>query len=271
MGRRSAEIVAIGAIAFAAGLVTGYGRWALSLSAQILVPMVFVLGLPPLDATGLVRAEALYAVGGFAYIGIALALTGVVAPSDRRMMASECFRELANYLRAVANFTDPSRDLSEVYGAGIRQQAALSEQLQAARALLLTNAHATPERVRLAATIGVLLDAFDALVASLCHLPDLRNMKAARMLLKRIGVLLRAGALDLQHLSLDLIYNKTPKLPPDHSLAYDSAVREARPNRRVGRNLRGRTRRDCGDDAPPRGGARANPEARARAFRRYGR
>ena len=189
--------------------------------------MVFMLGLPPLDAAGLMRAEALYAVGGFAYIGFALALTGLVAPSDRRMMASECFREFANYLRAIANFSDPSRDLSEVYGGGIRQQAALSEQLQAARALLLTNAHATPERVRLAATIGVLLDAFDALVASLCQLPDLRAMKSARNLLKRIGIVLRAGALDLQHLSLDLIYNKTPKLPPDHSLAHDAAMREA--------------------------------------------
>ena len=28
-------------------MVTGYGRWALALSAQLLVPMVFVLGLPP--------------------------------------------------------------------------------------------------------------------------------------------------------------------------------------------------------------------------------
>ena len=30
-------------------MVTGYGRWALALSAQLLVPMVFVLGLPPAD------------------------------------------------------------------------------------------------------------------------------------------------------------------------------------------------------------------------------
>src|SRR5271166_905419 len=39
-GTIAGEIVAIGVIAFAAGLVTGLGRWALSLSMQMLVPVV---------------------------------------------------------------------------------------------------------------------------------------------------------------------------------------------------------------------------------------
>ena len=42
------EILVIGAVAFAAGLVTGLGRWALALNAQMLVPMIFIMGLPPL-------------------------------------------------------------------------------------------------------------------------------------------------------------------------------------------------------------------------------
>jgi uncharacterized membrane protein YccC len=221
------EIIAIGVIAFAAGLVTGLGRWALSLGMQMLVPVVFVLGLPPLDTAGLLRAIALLAAGGFAYIVIALALTGLVAASDRRMMASECFRELAAYLSAIARFCDPKLDLAEIYGAGIRQQAALSEQLQAARALLLTGARKSPERVRLAATIGILLDAFDALVAAQCDLPQLRAAPGAQRLLARIGILLRASALDLQHLSLDLLAHKAPRLPPDHSVARDAMRREA--------------------------------------------
>ena len=139
-GTIAGEIVAIGVIAFAAGLVTGLGRWALSLSMQMLVPMVFELGLPSMDSANLKRAIALLAAGGFAYIAVALALTGLVAASDRRMMASECFRELGAYLTAIARFSDPKTDLAEVYGAGIRQQAALSEQLQAARALLRAGA-----------------------------------------------------------------------------------------------------------------------------------
>ena len=226
-GTTAGEVIAIGVIAFAAGLVTGLGRWALSLGMQMLVPMVFVLGLPPMDSPNLMRAIALLTAGGFAYIAVSLALTGLVAASDRRMMASECFRELGAYLTAIARFSDAKADLAEIYGAGIRQQAALSEQLQAARALLLAGARKSPERTRLAATIGIELDAFDALVAAQCDLPQLRAAPETQKLMARIGILLRAGALDLQHLSLDLLAHKAPRLPADHSVARDAMRREA--------------------------------------------
>jgi uncharacterized membrane protein YccC len=221
------EVLAIGVIAFVAGLVTGFGRWALTLSMQMLVPMVFVLGLPPLDIAGGMRAEAIFALGGFGYIAISLALTGLVAASDRRLMASECFRELAAYLRAIARFSEPETDIAEIYGGGIRQQAALSEQLQSARALLLTNPRASRERLRLAATIGVLLDVLDALVAAQSDMARLRAAPAAKTMLARMGVLYRAGALDIQHLSLDLLAHEKPRLPADHTLAHEALQREA--------------------------------------------
>jgi uncharacterized membrane protein YccC len=226
-GSIAGEILAIGVISFAAGLVTGLGRWALSLSMQMLVPMVFMLGLPPMDLAGAMRAEAVFALGGFGYIAISLAVTGLVAASDRRLMASECFRELAAYLRAIARFSELETDIAEIYGGGIRQQAALSEQLQAARGLLLTDPRASPERLRLAATIGVLLDAFDALVAVQSDMPRLRAAPAAQTMLTRMGVLYRAGALDIQHLSLDLLAHRKPRMPADHSLAHEALQREA--------------------------------------------
>ena len=99
--------------------------------------------------------------------------------------------------------------------------------MQAARALLLERPRATPERVRLAATIGILLDAFDALVAAQCDLPRLARLAAAQTLMARIGVALRAAALDLQHLSLELLTNAKPRLPPGHAVATDAMRREA--------------------------------------------
>ena len=221
------ETIAIGAIAFVAGLVTGWGRWALALSMQMLVPMVFMMGLPPQGPAELLRAEILFAIGGFAYIALALGLSRLIESSDRRMMASECFRELAEYLRTIARFCDPDADLTEVYGASMRQQTALSEQLQAARALLLTHPRKTPERIRLAATIGLLLDVFDALVASLADLPELRENPEAKGLLQRIGIVIRAAAIDLQHLSIDLLRHESPSLPRDHGRAFAAAEREA--------------------------------------------
>ncbi len=46
-------------------------------------------------------------------------------------------------------------------------------------------------------------------------------------MLARITLLLRAAALDVQRLSLDLIAHQTPRLPPDHSLAFEALQREA--------------------------------------------
>src|SRR5208337_4673548 len=37
-------LATIGVIAFAAGMITGWGRWAIALGMQALIPMVFVLG-----------------------------------------------------------------------------------------------------------------------------------------------------------------------------------------------------------------------------------
>jgi uncharacterized membrane protein YccC len=222
-----ALIPAIAVIAFLAGIVTGYGRWALALSMQALVPMVFVLGLPPTSFAGALRNEAVLIGGGFAYIAIALVLTAVTDAGGRRLMASEALREFSAYLRAVAAFYDPKIDLPEVYGAVIRQQAALSDQMQAARALLLERPQDSKARLRLAATIGILLDTLDALVAAHIELAELRASEATATLRTRIGVTLRAASLDLQHLSLDLLSNQAPSLPPDHTLAADALKREA--------------------------------------------
>jgi uncharacterized membrane protein YccC len=221
------EAPVIAVVAFTAGIVTGYGRWALALSMQMLIPLVFVLGLPPTDVHGALRNEALFVCGGLAYIAIALALTTITDAGGRRLMTSEALREFADYLRAIAHFYDDDIDWPEAYGAAIRQQAALADQMQSARALLLDRPRQSNARLRLAAMIGILLDCFDSLIAAHTELEALRRSPATATLRQRIAVTLRAGALDLQHLSLDLLTTQTPHLPPDHTLAIDSLRREA--------------------------------------------
>ena len=220
------EIATIGLVSFGGGLITGYGRWALAASMQILIAMVLALGYPAMDMAGVWKVSASMAVGGAGYIMISLVISRAVAASDRRMMTSESLREFAAYLFAYARFADPETDIAAVYGRVIRYQAAFSEQLQAARALLLEKPRQTPERLRLAASIGLMLDALDALVAAQCDLPDLRRLPAAAEWMRRIGILLRATALDVQHLGLDLLAHREPSLPKDHQLARDSASRE---------------------------------------------
>ncbi len=222
-----AALLTIGAIAFVAGLVTGFGRWAIALGMQAVIPMVFVLGLPRESFAGALKAEGLLAAGGVGYILLALLATVVTDASARRLVAGESIREFSIYLRTVAAIYDPENDLAAAYGAAIRQQAALAEQLQSARALLLDRPRSSAERLRLAATIGILLDGFDALVAAQCDVARLRGTPTAAPLLERIGDALRVGALDLEHLSLELLTTATPTLPPDHRLAIDALKSEA--------------------------------------------
>ncbi|HLW90968.1 MAG TPA: FUSC family membrane protein [Roseiarcus sp.] len=226
-GTPPALILAIGAVSFGAGLISGYGRWALALSMQMLIPVVFVLSLPPTDLAGTLVNEILFAGGGLAYIAIALLLTMVTDAGGRRMMTSEALREFSAYLRAVSAFYEEGVDLQQAYGAAIRQQAALADQLQSARALLLDQPMRTKARARLAASIGILLDTFDDLVAAHVELVELRRSEACKTLMARIRVMLRVAALDLDHLSLDLLSHATPRLPPDHSLASYALLREA--------------------------------------------
>jgi hypothetical protein len=226
-GHAAALIVAIGVIAFVAGLVSGLGRWALALSMQMLIPVVFILSLPPMGLVDALRAEALFAAGGLAYIAIALLLTAVTDAGGRRLMTSECLREFSAYLRAVSAFYEDGLDLPDVYGVVIRQQTALADQLQGARALLLDEPTRTKARIRLAASIGILLDAYDQLVSAHVELAIVRGSEACKTLRARIRVTLRASAIDLDRLSLDLLSNSAPRLPPDHSLASYALLREA--------------------------------------------
>ena len=222
-----AALLMIGVISFVGGLVTGLGRWAVAVGMQAVIPMVFILGFPREAYPAAVHTEMLLLGGGVAYIGIALLATVFTDPSARRMVASETIREFSIYLRAVASIFDPDQDLAAAYGATIRQQSALSDQLQSARALLLERPGKVGERMRLSASIGILLDALDALVAAQCDVELIRKTSEAAAVLARIGDALRVGSLDLRHLSLELLATGHPTLPPDHQLAIDALKLEA--------------------------------------------
>ena len=223
----AAALLMIGVISFVGGLVTGLGRWAMAVGMQAVIPMVFILGFPRETYPAAVHTEMLLLGGGVAYIAIALLATVFTDPSARRMVVSETIREFSIYLRAVAGIFDPDQDLAAAYGAVIRQQSALSDQLQSARALLLERPGKMGERMRLAASISILLDALDALIAAQCDVELIRKTPGAATVLARIGDALRVGSLDLRHLSLELLSTGHPTLPSDHQLAIDALKREA--------------------------------------------
>jgi uncharacterized membrane protein YccC len=216
-----AAMLTIGAVAFAGGMVTALGRWALPLGMQAIIPMVFMLGFPSFTLIEALHVELVFAIGGVAYIAFAIVATLVTDRSARPLVAAESIHEFSIYLTAVAAVFDSETDLEAAYGAAIRQQAALSDQLQSARSLLLDRAKDAAESLRLAATIGILLDAFDALIAAQCNVAVVRETEGSEPLLGRIRSALRVGALDLRHLGFELLRTRNPTLPPDHASAAD--------------------------------------------------
>src|SRR5258708_12543668 len=96
--------------------------------------------------------------GGVAYIAIALLATVFTDASARRMVASETIREFSIYLRAVAGVFDPDQNLAAAYGAVIRQQSAVSDQLQSARSLLLHRPGKKGDPMRPPAPTALLFD-----------------------------------------------------------------------------------------------------------------
>ena len=82
-----AALLTIGAIAFAGGMVSGLGRWAIAVGMQALIPMVFVLGFPRESFAVALRIQVLFAAGGIAYIAFALLATVVTDASARRLLA----------------------------------------------------------------------------------------------------------------------------------------------------------------------------------------
>src|ERR1700689_2746391 len=146
-----AALLMIGLISFVGGLVTGLGRWAVAVGMQAVIPMVFILGFPRETFPAAVRIELLLAGGGVAYIAFALLATVFTDASARRLVTSESIREFSMYMRAVAGVFDPDQELAAAYGATIRQQSMLSEQLQSARSVLLDRPGEKGERLRLPA------------------------------------------------------------------------------------------------------------------------
>jgi uncharacterized membrane protein YccC len=218
-----AVIVSVGVTA---GLVLAWGRWAIPLSVLFMLAMVFTLGAPPADLDGRLRYEVLFALGGALYIPVGLALTLAFDASGRRLTLAEVMREFAAYLRCVAGFYRENPDQTELYLQVLEQQAAFSDHLQAARALI-AGAGDRPSALRLTAGLAVLLEAFDGVIAAHADQAPLRlasakNTRLGALVAELVGQL--AG--ELEQLALELTIGKKNLSFPDHQATLDLFAKE---------------------------------------------
>lgn len=191
-------------ISAGAGMLVGFGRWALPVSVLTMLAVVFTLGTPMNSLDEALHHQALFAAGGFGYMLISFAITRATERSNRRIAVAECLREMGLYLRAIARFYDERSDLADVYRQVVEQQAALADHLQAARQQIFLGSRNNAAK-RLAAAIILQVDALDTVVSAHADLAPLRRGETGQLLPALVGNLIIELAGDMERLSDDLL------------------------------------------------------------------
>lgn len=217
-GHEALQGVIVVLISFVAGMLVGYGRWALAVSVQTMLALVFTLGVPIENIADGLRHEGLFAAGGLAYMLVAFLATRITEESSRRIAVAECLREFAHYLRAIADFYDPYVDLPDVYRRVVEQQSALADHLQAARQQVFLGRR-SPAAKSLAAAIIVQLDALDTVVSAHADYAPLRRGDTGLKLPEQVASLARNLADDVDQVAWDLLRYRRQFIMPDRAPA----------------------------------------------------
>ncbi len=204
VGHPIAQGLIVTLVSAGAGMLVGYGRWALPISVATMLAQVFTLGTPLANLDEALHHQALFAAGGLGYMLIAFAITRATERTNRRIAVAECLREFALYLRAIAKFYDERADLAQVYREVVEQQAALADHLQAARQQVFLGPRTEPAK-RLTAAIILQVDALDTVVSAHADLAPLRDGKVGGLFPALIGSLIGELAADMDRLSNDLL------------------------------------------------------------------
>jgi len=158
-------IAATGFTGLFTGLISAYGRRALSLSITAVLAFVFAMGQHfsgPADAASHLALTALGAALYTLYAGV---FAWLFDDRVRRLLLAEAMRAFATYLRAKAALYNPDAEGSSAFHGVIDAHAALVDRLQAARdALFARRKH--PVQLKRIDTLIALLDAFEIMLSS---------------------------------------------------------------------------------------------------------
>jgi len=203
---------------FLAFLGAAWGRRGLPISISIMFAMIFSMAVPPGPGQEGPLATTLYfAIGAAAYPVYATLKNALLNARYRVQALAETLLAMAQLMRTQAlHFTTPSAldadSPASLLGRLLRQQAALADQLQAARDLLLESPR-TGRRQQLAGMLMQVLEMRDHLVA--CEL-DLETVKAHAQhtqLLESLRAELDGLASRVEQLADALLLGRLPEPP----------------------------------------------------------
>lgn len=198
---------------FIAFLGAAWGKRGIPTSMSVMFAMIFALASPAAAGPEQVLQETMaFALGAFLYILWGTALNALLNGRYRVLAVADSLRTVATLMRAQGlHFTmeQEAQQRTALAGRLMKQQAALADQLQSARNLLLETPD-TPRRMRYAAMLLQVLDMRDHLVACALDLDALRGVPEQQELLRVLGVEIHALAGDLEALADALMFGRTP-------------------------------------------------------------
>lgn len=214
---------------FFAFLSTAWGRPGMPVAAGLMFAMLLALAPEPAASVHeALQRTGWCALGAGLYVAWATAANAVLNERYRAQTLAELLLSVAALLRthAARIMRAPAPD---ALGGVLRRQAALAEQLQAARDLILETPD-TPRRQRLAGMLIVVLEMRDRLIASELDIERVQASQSAS--LEPLAALSRAMARDVERVADALLSGARPPAAREHDTVLselrEQALGEAR-------------------------------------------
>lgn len=206
------------------GLISAYGKRALSLSMTGVISFVFAMGQHFAGAADALIHLALFTLGAAAYAAYAGLFALAFDDRVRRLLLAEAMRAFADYLRAKAALYNPDSEGPGPFRALIEAHAVLADRLQAARDSLFARRDRPLQRKRVD-TLIALLDAFEIVLSSDADFDVLRR-SGRRAIKWRMNRLVNQLANDVDGFTLAL-RGRHAKLAPRRHEAQCRGLAEA--------------------------------------------
>ena len=201
---------------FIAFLAAAWGKRGIPISVSIMFSMVFSMAVPDHANAATTFSTGLhFALGSGLYLLWATLANAVLNARYRTQMLADTLQSLANLMRTQARQFAPAGSgeagaaAAPLIGQLLKQQAALADQLQAARDILLESPR-TPHRQRLAGMLIHVLEMRDHLLASELDLDTLKSHPSHAPVLAALREVLDALANEIEQLADTLLIGRTP-------------------------------------------------------------
>jgi len=211
------------------GLVSAYGRWALSLAMTGVLAFVFAMGQNFATPSQAGDHLMLTTCGALVYMTYAVMVAWLFDDRVRRLLLAEAMRAFVDYLRAKAALYNPDAQGPAALRAVIDTHATLADRLQAARDSLFARRRHRMQLKRID-TLIALLDTFETVLSSDADSETLRHAPQ-RELMWRLNAFVHQMADEVERLTLALRARRGHAAPIAHAeeaRQLVAAVEEAR-------------------------------------------